>query len=316
MSRLARLDVPALLGRLGLDAKRKGREWWACCPFHEERSASWCMRDQPGDEEKHALWRCYGACEVRGGNAVGLVMRMLRLDRDEAWRWIWSDAKATPEPPPVLEVEVEVRRPGAPFKLPSGVILAPLAAWVTPARRYAVERGLTPAQVERWRLGFAVEGYLAGRLVLPVRNSKGKLVSYTGRTFVGSMKKWREPREEDGGDKGSVFGEEHWPPPGSRKRVVVTEAALDSLAVERVADVSIGAVYGSELLPGHVARLSTFEEVVVASDPDKAGEKFAGQLRGALGRWVRVRHAAMPEGYDANALEREDPARLAEALGL
>ena len=311
MSRLARVDVPALLARLGISYEKRGHELWACCPFHAERTPSFCVRDQPGNEERHAHWRCYGSCEVRGGSAVGLVMRLLDLDREGAWEWIGGDEA----PPPPMEVEVEVRERGEPFRLPSGVILAPLPKWVTPARRYAESRGLTAEQVERWRLGYAVEGRLGGRIVLPVRGSSGRLLSYTGRTFVGGSKKWLEPKLEEGGDKGAIFGEERWPPVGKRARVVVVEAALDALAVERVVPgISVGAVYGSELLPGHVARLSSFTEVVVASDPDTAGRKLAEQVAGALGRWSIVRHVQLPEGYDANALERESPKALRAVL--
>ena len=63
-----------------------------------------------------------------------------------------------------------------------------------------------------------------------------------------------------------------------------------------------------------VARLSTFPEVVVASDPDGAGAKLAEQIRSALARWSRVRVVVLPDGYDPNALEREDPAALRRIL--
>lgn len=308
--KLRDLDVPALLSRLGLRTERRGHELWARCPFHDERTPSFCVRNQPGNEEHHAMWRCYGACsEVRGGSVIGLVMALLDLDARAAWRWIGGE-----EALPVMCVEVEVRRSTEPFRLPAGVILAPLARWVTPAREYAESRGVTAEQADRWRLGYAVEGYLGGRLVLPVRDARHKLLGYTGRTFTGAAKKWREPRAEEGGDKGAIFGEEHWPALAERKRVVVTEAALDALAVERVLPGPVAAVYGSELLPGHVARLSTFAEVVVASDPDGAGVKLAKQIRSALARWSRVRVADLPDGYDPNALEREDPETLRRIL--
>ena len=314
MTSLAHLDVPDLLTRLGLTYQRKGRELWCSCPFHadgQERTPSFCVRDQPGDEERHAHYRCYGSCEVRGGSVVGLVMRLHGVDRQDAWRWIGGAGA----PPPALRVDlVEVRGSRAPFRLPQGVVVAPLGAWVSPARRYAEQRGLTPAQVERWGLGYAVEGRLRGRLVLPVRDACGRVTSYTARTFVGSPKKWLEPAGEEHGDKGSVFGEQHWPPAGDRQRVVVAEAALDALAVERVLPGPVAAVYGSELMPGHVARLSTFPEVVVASDPDAAGDKLVDQVAVALGRWSVVRRAILPAGHDACSLEREDPTLLYRAL--
>lgn len=41
-------------GYLG-EMKRKGHRSWACCPFHQEKTPSFCV-----DTAKN-LWHCYGA---------------------------------------------------------------------------------------------------------------------------------------------------------------------------------------------------------------------------------------------------------------
>jgi hypothetical protein len=234
-----------------------------------------------------------------------LVRRLLDLEsRHDAWRWIRTEgAETPPEPPGAVELVVR-ERPGE-FALPDGVVVAPVASWLSLARRYLVDvRGVTPEQAERWELGYAAKGLLAGRIVIPVRDADGRLLSYTARTYLGSAKKFREPDKAEGADKGSVFGERRWPPPGERKLVVVSEAAFDCLAVERATGLCVAGVFGSELLPGHVARLGTFEEIVTASDPDAAGSKLAAQIRAQLGRWRKVRRATFPPGFDADDLAR------------
>lgn len=309
------VDVARVLARLGIETKRQGRELWARCPFHEEADASWRIKDDPRHEH-HAIWQCFGSCPegARSGSIVVLVRRLLDLEsRDDAWRWIREGGVERPLPP-ARAVEIVVRGVRAGLTLPDGVIVAPVAAWVSTARRYLETRGVSPEQAERWELGYAAQGLLAGRIVIPIRDREGKLLSYTARTYVGSARKFREPDKADGADKGSVFGERRWPPPGERRLVVVTEAAFDALAVERATGAHVGGVFGSELLPGHVARLGTFDEIVIASDPDDAGSKLAGQIRAQLGRWRKVRRAVLPPGVDADALAREAPEKLAAAV--
>lgn len=310
------VDVARVLVRLGIEAKRTGRELWARCPFHEERSASWRIKDDPSHEH-HAIWQCFGSCPEgrRSGSIVVLVRRLLDLDsRDDAWRWIRTEGAETP-PEPASAVQLVIRERPAEFALPDGVVVAPVASWLSLARRYLVDvRGVTPEQADRWELGFAAQGLLAGRIVIPVRDTDGRLLSYTARTYLGSARKFREPDKAEGADKGSVFGERRWPPPGERKLVVVSEAAFDCLAIERATGHHVAGVFGSELLPGHIARLGTFDEIVIASDPDKAGTKLAAQIRAQLGRWRRVRRAILPPGQDADALAREAPERLAAVI--
>jgi DNA primase len=315
------VDVPLLLERLGIQAKRKGREWWACCPLpgHDERTPSWQMRDDPDDPAKHGRWRCLGACHVGGGPA-GLVLQLLQLDRArEAWDWIRSNAHVREEER-ALSIELSppagaaARRRG--FQLPAGVQLRPLDEWPSPARWYVESRGITEEQVDRWGIGYAVDGRLSGRIVLPWRDGRGHLVGYTARAFTPTGKRYLEPRGEEGADRSAIYGEEHWPAPDARACVFVTEGALDALAVERAVREPVAALCGSVLLPGHVARLSTFAEVVVASDPDGAGDGLVDAAVSALVRWVRVRRAVLPAGYDCARLAKErGETELAIALG-
>lgn len=313
---LSTVDVPLLLERLGIEGKRRGREIWACCPLpgHEERTPSWQIKDDP-DGAKHGLWRCLGQCHD-GGTPVTLVQKVLGCTYREAEGWIRDEKLGNSTSYLCVQLQQPAPLPAG-FVLPAGTVIAPLRAWVSPARAYAERRGLTEAQVERWGLGYSVDGRLAGRIVLPWRDARGQLTGYTARTYLANPKKYLEPDAEEGADRSAVYGEQHWSPAGERSTVVVTEGGLDGLAVERAAAMPFGAVCGSVLLPGHVARLSTWQEVVIASDPDKAGRGLAGAIYDALARWTRVRFATLPAGYDCAKLERErGPRVLRDVLGV
>jgi len=317
----ARIDVPKLLDALGLEHRPpRGSEIWLPCPFHEEREPSFQIKHAPQSPE-NGLWRCFG-CKATG-NAIGLVKELLGGGWAEARRLL-DEGGVIGKPPPLpttISVEIVNRRIG--FALPIGITFAPLARWVTPPRRYAEKRGITPEQVVRWSIGYSIEGRLRGRIVLPLLDRRtGKPIGYTARAFDGNPKRYLEPDRKERATSGAVFGERHWPEPAERDVCIVTEGGLNGLAVERAVelldlDTSFGAVRGSNLLPGHVARLSTFRRVLVASDPDAAGDGLFGALRGALGRWTDVVRVTMPKDRDCNDLDPSDLAqRIFDALSV
>lgn len=304
-----RVDVPALLARLGIRGERRGRALWAPCPYHEEKEPSWSIIDDVSGS-KHGYHHCFGCKE--GGGPVALVMQVVGLETPKEARE-WLGGASVERVAEEVSVRFEQGRSLRPeFVLPQGVVTAPLGEWVTPARRYAEERGVTPAQVEQWGIGYAVTGRLGGRLVFPVRTAVGRLISYTARTYVGAVKRYLEPGSDEWPDKAAVFGEEWWPE--ARVVVVVTEGALDGLAVQRAAGLPFGAVYGSELLPGHLARLATFDAVVIASDPDPAGDKLFAAIDGAMRARARVSRARLPAKVDPCKLERMNPGALREVI--
>ena len=54
--------------------------------------------------------------------------------------------------------------------------------------------------------------------------------------------------------------------------------------------------------PGMVAKLSRWEHVIIATDPDQAGRRVARQLKAALGNRCMVEVLALPEGSDPNSM--------------
>jgi DNA primase len=309
------IDVPSLLDRLGIKTKRRGRELWACCPLHDEKTPSWQMRDDPEDQVKHGRWRCLGKCHT-GGGPISLVMHVLGLQPKEAWEWIKTGSVHERI---ALAIHFEDNAPDLSrfvfgFHLPQGVEFAPLFDWPMPASNYLHgKRGVTAEQVDRWGIGFARDGKLAKRIVFPWREASGKLLGYTARAYTPNEKRYLEPGEKEGAARGAVYGEEQWPPPGAaRDTIVVVEGAIDGLAVERATGLPFGAACGSQFLPAHAAKISTFRRVIVASDPDAAGASFQAVIHGSLARWSTVIPIDLP--IDAKG-GRYDPARLAFEKG-
>lgn len=302
------VNVPSLLERLGIKAKRKGREWWACCPLHQERTPSWQIRDDEDDPTRHGRWRCLGACHT-GGGPVSLVMSVLAMSSREAWEWLRTGSVVERH---VLAIDFEETTPDLSrlvtgFRLPLGVEFAPLCEWPEAARAYILGRGVTEEQVDRWGIGYATGGKLAHRIVFPWRSGRGELLGYTARTILKDAKRYREPSEEEGAPRGAVYGEELWPAPKARDTLVVIEGGFNGLAVERATGLPFGAACGSQFLPAHAAKISTFRRVVVIGDPDEAGRGFREAIVGGIGRWSEVVPIDLDRGFD--------PARIAVERG-
>jgi len=197
------------------------------------------------------------------------------------------------------------------------VRIEPLEKWPAPARRYLEKRGIPAWQVMRWGLGYAAQGRLAGRIVIPVRDEHGRPRNYMARSFCGGEPKYLTPKAEERADLGTLFGVLGWEEAG--RTVYVTEGAFNALAFERALatpgsdHVAIAAVGGaSDLQAEHAALLSRFAIVVLASDSDEAGDNLAGRLGYALGRHVAIGRLRLPR--DADEMRFEELRSMASAF--
>jgi 5S rRNA maturation endonuclease (ribonuclease M5) len=201
---------------------------------------------------------------------------------------------------------VLTRPPGVVYRdPPPEVELAPLQDWPSQAREYIESRGVTAEQVERWGIGYAIEGRLQGRIVIPIRNETG-WASYTARDFTGrASRRYLYPPSGES-DSTAMFGEEHWPADKEFKVLVVVEGAMDALAVERVTGNGMTLTWfvaalggGSSFRLEHARRIATWSRVIVATDPDAAGDKMAKRIKAAISRHALVFRCRLMEGTDA-----------------
>ncbi len=301
------IDIEKVLARLHIEGTKSGKEIYAKCPNrgHDDKDPSWRIRNDPG-HKKHGMHLCW-PCGF-GGGVVGLVSAVLGISHADAKAWLGGEGEFN-EPVPAA-VDLVIPKPGV-FVLPVGVVVEPLAKWVTPPRAYAESRGITPAQVDRWGLGWSIEGKLESRIVLPIRDSRGTLTGYTARSFNGSMRRYREPDENEHADRSVLFGEEFWPPLEQRacSRIYVGEGGINALANERALAglyPAVAALSGSHILPTTFLKLASFREVVIFRDNDKAGRRVADLLARGLARHRRCLYVDFEPGRDSCDLGTAD----------
>lgn len=299
-----------MLLALGIEFRERGEELWAPCPSpkHNERTASWSIDPEGGHH-------CFG-CKWQGGS-LELVKRVVGLSSYGAAQTYLEERGLYLDGAVPLAVQLRLQRPEQEGRMqfPPDARMLPLAEWITPARRYAKERGITAGQVTRWGLGYAAGGYYANRILLPTRDRSGAVMNITGRAWSKTkIPKYLNSKEKHGWDPAAVFGEQHWPEYATRSTLVLCEGELNALACERRGIPYIGALGGSQLEKEQVLKIGQFQRVILAVDMDKAGSEVARSLRATLARWRRCETIEFPDRRDPNDLEREEPELLDRLL--
>jgi len=154
---IARADIVEIIGSR-VPLKRAGREYKACCPFHDEKTASfWVSPDKQ-------FYHCFG-CGAHG-TALGFLMEYDRLPFPEAVEDLAGR----------LGLPVPRETSGAPGSsagassaedsAPLYELLAKVADFYCSllqrserARAYAAQRGLTAATIELFRIGYASDSW-------------------------------------------------------------------------------------------------------------------------------------------------------------
>jgi DNA primase len=155
-----RASIAAYAGsKLAFDKRKSnpGRgDYWACCPFHGEKSPSFHVVEDKG------TYKCFGCGEA--GGTLDLVMKLEGLSFPEAVERLAEFAGVPlPEEPQskALDAETRLRQRAmaaatAAQALFRETLLGPQGS---EPRAYLQGRGLGPAEWERFGIGFAPDGW-------------------------------------------------------------------------------------------------------------------------------------------------------------
>src|SRR6476659_10337453 len=93
-----RADLVRLIQPYAPDLKKKGANWMACCPFHQEKTPSFSVNPAKG------FYKCFGC--GKGGTAFNFVMEMEGLNFPEAVKRV-AEISGVMLPEPVDDVTYE-----------------------------------------------------------------------------------------------------------------------------------------------------------------------------------------------------------------
>ncbi len=343
----ARLTLSDVVGRRVTWDRRKTQpgkgDYWACCPFHQEKSPSFHVDD------RRNRYKCFG-CGASGDHFTFLCETEGLSFPEAVERLAEQSGVGLPAPDPQA-ARREKKRAGladicemaaqffqAEFAGPRG----------DTARAYTQKRGLTPDTLREFRFGFAPEsrdalrGYLAareipeaamieagliikpedgrpsydrfrGRLMIPIQDDRGRVVAFGGRTLSpDGQPKYLNSPETPLFHKGVMLFNAHRArePAFKSGEAVVVEGYLDAIALWQAGIHHVVASLGTAFTEDQVVRLWKFApEPVICFDGDAAGVSAAhraiDRIFPVLKSGYSFQFCFLPDGMDPDDLIKQ-----------
>ena len=314
--------------------KKKGKRYWACCPFHQEKTPSFSVSPEDG------LYYCFG-CHA-GGDVFSFVEKMENLSFTEAVERL---AEAAHLELPQAEVSPEEkRRKQFNDELYHAMELAVVyfhnclrrTNMGKPGLAYFKRRHLTDETIDRFKLGFAPDSWhklygdfrtikhisdtvlvtsgLGGhkngryydtfrnRCMFPILNLKGKPVAFGGRVMDDSKPKYLNSPETPIFNKRQLLFALYQALPEIRRtrQVIMVEGYMDAISLHAHGVTNAVASLGTAFTIEQARLLKRYaDEVVFSYDMDAAGQnatRRALEIAGTTGLKMRVLH--LSEGKD------------------
>jgi DNA primase len=329
--------------------QKAGREWKACCPFHNEKTPSFTVSDEKG------FYHCFGC------GAHGDVIRWMTDQRGlgfmEAVKELAAEAGMEVPRPDPREAEQAERRAGL------HDVMASAQEWFKAslasdqggaARDYLKSRGFDAHTIERFGFGFAPDGRMAlkkalsqyeetllveaglliavddkepydrfrGRLMLPIHDARARVIAFGGRILDSGKTdapKYLNSPDTPLFDKGRTLYNLHRAGPASRQsgRIVVVEGYMDVIALAAAGIEDAVAPMGTALTERQIELLWRLADVpILCFDGDAAGQRAAMRAAVRALPLLRPGHslafAHLPAGLDPDDLLRKARAQAAE----
>jgi DNA primase len=326
--------------------KKKGTNWMACCPFHQEKTPSFSVNPSKN------IFYCFGC--GKGGSVFNFVMEVEGLSFPESVRVV-AEKAGMPLPELVDDKRFEAKRKEADevIELNAWALefwerqLAEETAEARAAREYVEGRGISVETRRTFRLGYAPNSWDAlgihlkskgatigqiersglvvkkeqggyydrfrGRLIFPVMDAQGRPVAFGARAMrPGDEPKYLNSPETAAYTKGRhLFGLSATRDEIRRKKfAILVEGYLDLIVPFQHGVRNVVASLGTALTAEQAKLLGRFaRKVVVNYDGDRAGISAA----------KRAIEVLLPEDFEAKVLvlpDGADPDEFMRAHGV
>ncbi len=351
-----RVTLSQVVGRKVMWDKRKSNQgkgdFWAPCPFHHEKTASFHVDDRKG------FYYCFG-CHAKG-DVIGFVKDTENVGFMEAIELLAREAgMAVPRPDPKSQERTDKRAELAAVmdEAVKFFRMAMKTGVASDARSYLDRRGLGQGGQDQFEIGFAPNDRKAlfnaltgrgisaqhlidaglcikpddggepydrfrGRIMFPIRDARGRCIAFGGRAMDPNARaKYLNSPETLLFDKGrSLY--HHGPARaavGRGQPLIVAEGYMDVIALVRGGFEGAVAPLGTAITEHQLNLMWQISpEPIIALDGDKAGLRAAYRLIDLalpmLQTGRALRFALMPEGQDPDDLIRAKGPQAVQAV--
>ncbi len=296
-----RLSIVDVVGRR-VPLTKKGQNYWGCCPFHNEKTPSFCVSEEKG------FCKCFGCGE--SGDIISFTMKINNMDFKSAIEELANMAgmkmpEYKPRDPNIVKREESLldicERAAQSFQ--EKLFTSDGAH----ALEYVRKRGFSDDMIKKYRIGYAPKNNLIAnkfasgakqlidsglcrrgeygmydffrdKLMFPIFNAKGKIVAFSGRSLDGSEPKYINTTDTDIFHKRqTVFGLNFARDAIHRaNRSIIVEGQIDAIKMQANGFGETVAPLGTALTEDHIALLcKSNRNIVFCFDGDGAGQKAA-----------------------------------------
>lgn len=301
---IGRTDIVELIGSR-VPLKKAGREYKACCPFHDEKSPSfWVSPDKQ-------FYHCFG-CGAHG-NAIGFLMAYASMGYVDAVKDLAASVGMTVPEMQRSPQEIQRRERETDLYAVMEKAMEFYRAKLKDSPRavaYLKGRGLTGEIAARFRIGYAPDDWQAlkavftayddkslaetglvidndegrrydrfrDRVMFPIFSQRGSVIGFGGRVMGEGEPKYLNSPETALFEKGrELYGlTQARDAIRAAGRVLVVEGYMDVVALAQFGVGYAVATLGTATTPVHITKLLRLaDEIVFCFDGDKAGRKAA-----------------------------------------
>ena len=338
---LARADIVEIIdSRVPL--KKAGREYKGCCPFHDEKTASFTV--SPGKQFYH----CFG-CGAHG-TAIGFLMEYDHLGFRETIEEL-AGRYSMIVPEDAAKDNSAERRKHADLYSILGLANRHFQQRLREnesAKNYLIARGLSGEVAARYQLGFAIDSWddllnsltaqkistkdletaglvskndqgrvydkFRGRIIFPIHDQRGRVIAFGGRILGEGEPKYLNSPETPVFHKGKELYGLHQAlnAISKQQQAIVVEGYMDVIALAQAGIDNAVAALGTATTATHVEKLfRQCNEIIFCFDGDRAGRQAA---------WRALENSlpSMQDGRQVSFLflpEGEDPDTYVKKLG-
>ena len=232
------------------------------------------------------VWSCQSASCIAarggqiGGNVLDLVAALERCSIREAGVRIadWFGAyRSNPMSMPIFPVRNPSETINAEANPPLTFVLQKIDAW----HPYLAQRGIHIETAKTFGVGlYNGDGFLSGRIVIPIHDNAGQLVAYAGRSLAGEEPKYRLPA---GFRRSQVLFNFHRAIRSDKKNAIVVEGFFDAMKVHQAGHTNVVALMGSSFSQRQSDLLAShFGSATLMLDGDTAGRHAADVIENSL----------------------------------
>ena len=300
----AKISMETVLSHYDVRLRRVGAdELRGKCPLPTHSSAR--SNDSFSVSFTRNAWSCQSASCIAarsghvGGNVFDFVAEMERCSiREAALRMQHSLS--------------ENQIPRAPSRnkepLPDAAVNRPLSfslCNIDHQHPYIASRRLHEDTARYFGVGYYNgNGFLRGRVVIPIHNEHGELVAYSGRAIDHTEPKYRLPA---GFRKSRLLFNLHRTIREGGRTLILVEGFFDTFKIHQAGHHNVAALMGSKLSERQADLIGTyFDHVILMLDADEAGKAATTAAATALSSILEVQTVELASGTQPDQLASEE----------